>query len=36
MARSTRPVVVAVLDGHGDLGAISIYLCERGSMRRFA
>jgi hypothetical protein len=34
MARSTRPVVVAVLDGHGDLGAISIYLCERRSMRR--
>jgi carbamoyltransferase len=34
MARSTGPVVVAVLDGHGDLGAISIYLCDRGRMHR--
>ena len=33
-ARSERPVMVAVLDGFGDLGAISLYLCERGKMNR--
>ena len=33
-ARSDRPVLVAVLDGVGDMGAISLYLCERGHMRR--
>jgi carbamoyltransferase len=32
-ARSERPVMVAVIDGVGDRGAISLYVCERGSMR---
>jgi carbamoyltransferase len=33
-ARERSPVVVAVLDGVGDIGAISIYLCEDGRMRQ--
>jgi carbamoyltransferase len=33
-ARDQRPVMVAVLDGVGDRGAISLYLCEDGRMRR--
>jgi carbamoyltransferase len=33
-ARDPRPVLIAVLDGLGDLGAISFYLAERGRMRR--
>jgi carbamoyltransferase len=33
-ARETRPVMVAVLDGLGDRGAISLYVVERGRMRR--
>ena len=33
-ACSERPVMVAVLDGLGDMGAISLYLCEQGRMRR--
>jgi carbamoyltransferase len=33
-ARDDEPVMIAVLDGFGDLGAISLYLCERGSMRQ--
>ncbi|HEX3858925.1 MAG TPA: carbamoyltransferase N-terminal domain-containing protein, partial [Pseudolabrys sp.] len=32
-AHSETPVMVAVLDGLGDKGAISLYLCERGAMR---
>jgi carbamoyltransferase len=33
-AHETRPVMVAVLDGLGDMGAISLYVVERGRMRR--
>jgi carbamoyltransferase len=33
-AHSETPVMVAVLDGLGDMGAISLYVCERGTMRR--
>jgi carbamoyltransferase len=33
-ARETQPVMVAVLDGLGDMGAISLYVAERGHMRR--
>jgi carbamoyltransferase len=33
-ARSERPVMVAVLDGLGDRGAISLYVCEDGRMRQ--
>jgi carbamoyltransferase len=33
-ARSERPVMVAAIDGVGDHGAISLYVCERGSMRQ--
>ncbi len=33
-ARSERPVMLAVLDGVGDMGAISLYLCENGRMRQ--
>jgi carbamoyltransferase len=33
-ARERSPVIVAVLDGVGDVGAISIYLCEDGRMRQ--
>jgi carbamoyltransferase len=32
-ARELRPVLVAVLDGLGDMGAISFYIVERGHMR---
>jgi carbamoyltransferase len=32
-ARSTGPVVIAVLDGTGDLGSISLYVVEHGKMR---
>jgi carbamoyltransferase len=32
-ARDGKPVLVAVLDGMGDKGAISIFHCERGRMR---
>ena len=32
--RDKRPVMVAVLDGLGDMGAISLYLTEGGRMRR--
>ncbi len=32
-ARGSEPVVVAVLDGLGDLGAISLYVVEGGEMR---
>jgi carbamoyltransferase len=33
-AHSERPVMVAAIDGVGDRGAISLYLCERGGMRQ--
>jgi carbamoyltransferase len=33
-ARSETPVMVSVLDGTGDLGSISLYVVERGSMRQ--
>ena len=33
-AQSEHPVMVAVLDGLGDSGAISLYLCEGGRMRQ--
>lgn len=33
-AEDGRPVLVAVLDGVGDCGAISIYLCQGGRMRQ--
>ena len=33
-ARSERPVMIAVLDGFGDHGAITLYACERGVMRQ--
>ncbi len=32
-AQEEQPVIVAVLDGLGDMGAISLYLVERGQMR---
>jgi carbamoyltransferase len=32
-ANSDTPTIVAVLDGLGDRGAISLYLCDRGGMR---
>ena len=32
-ARSEAPVMISVLDGTGDLGSISLYLAEGGSMR---
>lgn len=35
-AHETRPVMVAVLDGLGDMGAISLYSVERGRMRRLS
>lgn len=33
-AGSETPVMVAVLDGLGDLGSISLYVCERNRMRQ--
>ncbi len=33
-ARSERPVMVAAIDGVGDRGAISLYICEQGRMRQ--
>jgi carbamoyltransferase len=33
-AQEQRPVMVAVLDGLGDMGAISLYVIERSRMRR--
>lgn len=33
-AHEPRPVLVAVVDGLGDMGAISFYLIERGRMKR--
>ena len=33
-AHGGKPVLTAVLDGVGDMGAISIYLCEGGRMKR--
>lgn len=33
-ARSREPVMVAVLDGMGDLGAISLYTAENGALRK--
>lgn len=32
-ANSEKPTMVAVLDGLGDMGAISLYSCDRGGMR---
>ncbi len=32
--RSDKPVMITVLDGFGDHGAISLYLAERGRLRR--
>ena len=32
-AKSERPVMIAAVDGFGDRGAISLYVCERGVMR---
>src|SRR5580692_5951910 len=32
-ARSERPVMVAAIDGFGDRGAITLYVCENGVMR---
>ena len=32
-ARSEAPVMISVLDGTGDLGSISLYIAEAGSMR---
>ena len=32
-AKSERPVMVAAIDGFGDRGAITLYVCERGVMR---
>jgi carbamoyltransferase len=32
-ARSREPVMIAVIDGTGDLGSISLYVVEAGSMR---
>ncbi len=33
-ARSKTPVIIAVLDGMGDLGAISLYTAEQGRLRK--
>ncbi len=33
-ARDSRPVMVAVIDGSGDAGAISLYVGENGNLRR--
>jgi carbamoyltransferase len=33
-ARDKGPTMVAVLDGFGDMGAISLYVCEDGRMQR--
>jgi carbamoyltransferase len=33
-ARDKSPTMVAVLDGFGDMGAVSLYVCEAGRMRR--
>jgi carbamoyltransferase len=33
-ARDPRPVVVAVIDGSGDLGSISLYIAEAGRLRQ--
>jgi len=33
-AHDPAPVIVAVLDGLGDMGSISLYVCEGGRMRR--
>jgi len=33
-ARSKTPVMIAVLDGMGDLGAISLYVAEQGTLRK--
>src|ERR1700740_860266 len=33
-ARSKTPVIIAVLDGMGDLGAISLYVAEQGALRK--
>lgn len=33
-ARSKTPVMIAVLDGMGDLGAISLYVVEQGTLRK--
>ena len=33
-ARSSSPVMIAVIDGMGDLGAISLYVAEQGTMRK--
>ncbi len=33
-ARSKTPVIIAVLDGMGDLGAISLYVAEQGRLRK--
>ena len=33
-AHGKEPTMVAVLDGFGDMGAISLYVCHNGSMRR--
>jgi carbamoyltransferase len=33
-ARSKTPVMIAVLDGMGDLGAISLYVAEHGTLRK--
>ncbi len=35
-ARDAQPALIAVLDGVGDLGAISFYLCEGAHMQRLA
>lgn len=32
-AKSDRPVMIAAIDGFGDRGAISTYVCENGAMR---
>lgn len=33
-AHDKGPALVAVLDGFGDMGAVSVYVCEAGRMRR--
>jgi carbamoyltransferase len=33
-ARTEAPVMISVIDGTGDLGSTSLYLAEKGSMRR--
>ena len=33
-ARSESPVMISVIDGTGDLGSTSLYVAEKGSMRR--